>query len=205
MSWGPSVAASFWCCLPQFPPQLFSHKPPVSLLFSEPAAGDRVEQVWGHSCRRGDDTQLLRILLCQPQRHLRCCRSLFFFFCFSFVFQPDPEFHQRLTFSHDSSSSSSSQSCFHKQPLSCTSCSHIIEQYAGDVLRFVGSIGLFFSFTEVSVYCWTFLRFTLISFVQPDCVCSTLVYVSHLQIFGVWLSHRYRNLKDPRSNPGAFL
>lgn len=25
------------------------------------------------------------------------------------------------------------------------------------------------------------------------------------QILGVWLTHKYRNLKDPRSNPGAFL
>lgn len=75
-------------------------------------------------------------------------------------------------FSYVNPNGTCAASCFHKQPLSCTSCSHIIEQYAGDVLRFVGSIGLFFSFTE---------------------------------IFGVWLSHRYRNLKDPRSNPGAFL
>ncbi|CAF88740.1 unnamed protein product, partial [Tetraodon nigroviridis] len=28
---------------------------------------------------------------------------------------------------------------------------------------------------------------------------------SSLQIFGVWLARRYRNTKDPRSNPGAFL
>ncbi|XP_068426286.1 tetraspanin-13a [Clinocottus analis] len=54
----------------------------------------------------------------------------------------------------------------------CDTCSSTIQQTAGDVLRFVGGIGLFFSFTE---------------------------------IFGVWLAHRYRNLKDPRSNPGAFL
>ncbi|XP_034554581.1 tetraspanin-13a [Notolabrus celidotus] len=55
---------------------------------------------------------------------------------------------------------------------SCQTCSSIITQYAGEVLRFVGGIGLFFSFTE---------------------------------ILGVWLGHRYRNIKDPRSNPGAFL
>lgn len=54
----------------------------------------------------------------------------------------------------------------------CDTCSSIIQQYAGEVLRFVGGIGLFFSFTE---------------------------------ILGVWLAHRYRNIKDPRSNPGAFL
>ncbi|XP_030250571.1 tetraspanin-13-like [Sparus aurata] len=63
--------------------------------------------------------------------------------------------------------------CFHDAPSqSCNTCSNIIQQYTGEVLRFVGGIGLFFSFTE---------------------------------ILGVWLAHRYRNIKDPRSNPGAFL
>ncbi|CAJ1062858.1 tetraspanin-13b [Xyrichtys novacula] len=63
--------------------------------------------------------------------------------------------------------------CFsHSLPLTCDTCASIIQQYAGEVLRFVGGIGLFFSFTE---------------------------------ILGVWLAHRYRNIKDPRSNPGAFL
>lgn len=63
--------------------------------------------------------------------------------------------------------------CFqNKPPLTCYTCSGIIQRYAGGVLQFVGGIGLFFSFTE---------------------------------IFGVWLAHRYRNIKDPRSNPGAFL
>ncbi|XP_045899618.1 tetraspanin-13a isoform X1 [Micropterus dolomieu] len=28
---------------------------------------------------------------------------------------------------------------------------------------------------------------------------------SFTEILGVWLAHRYRNIKDPRSNPGAFL
>uniref|UniRef100_A0A8C7YEX2 Tetraspanin 13a n=1 Tax=Oryzias sinensis TaxID=183150 RepID=A0A8C7YEX2_9TELE len=55
---------------------------------------------------------------------------------------------------------------------SCSSCASILQTYAGDVLHFVGGVGLFFSFTE---------------------------------ILGVWLTHRYRNLKDPRTNPGAFL
>ncbi|XP_038161122.1 tetraspanin-13-like [Cyprinodon tularosa] len=54
----------------------------------------------------------------------------------------------------------------------CSPCSSILQSYAGEVLRFVGGIGLFFSFTEV---------------------------------LGVWLTHKYRNLKDPRANPGAFL
>lgn len=31
------------------------------------------------------------------------------------------------------------------------------------------------------------------------------VSAGFFQILGVWLTHRYRNLKDPRSNPGAFL
>lgn len=63
--------------------------------------------------------------------------------------------------------------CFHDNSTQkCETCSSTIKQYTGEVLRFVGGIGLFFSFTE---------------------------------IFGVWLAHRYRNIKDPRSNPGAFL
>ncbi|XP_048418170.1 tetraspanin-13a [Stegostoma tigrinum] len=54
----------------------------------------------------------------------------------------------------------------------CRPCGPILKTYAGEVLRFVGGIGLFFSFTE---------------------------------ILGVWLTHRYRNQKDPRANPSAFL
>ncbi|XP_061442879.1 tetraspanin-13 [Rhineura floridana] len=54
----------------------------------------------------------------------------------------------------------------------CVSCAPIIKEYSGKVLRFVGGIGLFFSFTE---------------------------------ILGVWLTFRYRNQKDPRANPSAFL
>ena len=46
------------------------------------------------------------------------------------------------------------QRCFHDTlSPSCNSCSNIIQQYTGEVLRFVGGIGLFFSFTEVSK-CW---------------------------------------------------
>uniref|UniRef100_A0A9L0SZ82 Tetraspanin 13 n=1 Tax=Equus caballus TaxID=9796 RepID=A0A9L0SZ82_HORSE len=63
------------------------------------------------------------------------------------------------------------QSCF-KSSRSCVPCAPIIGEYAGEVLRFVGGIGLFFSFTE---------------------------------ILGVWLTYRYRNQKDPRANPSAFL
>ncbi|NXE25767.1 TSN13 protein, partial [Ardeotis kori] len=54
----------------------------------------------------------------------------------------------------------------------CQPCAPIIEEYSGMVLRFVGGIGLFFSFTE---------------------------------ILGVWLTYRYRNQRDPRANPSAFL
>ncbi|XP_023262898.1 tetraspanin-13-like [Seriola lalandi dorsalis] len=63
-------------------------------------------------------------------------------------------------------------SCFKSPSPSCETCSSILQHYAGEVLQFVGGLGLFFSFTE---------------------------------ILGVWLTHRYRNIKDPRSNPGAFL
>lgn len=95
------------------------------------------------------------------------CAAVGLWFCF--VFQPQ----FGVLFSHASSSSSSCQSCFNKQPLSsCTSCSHIIEQYAGDVLRFVGGIGLFFSFTEVSVCCWRVCTVTH-RFLHPNCVRST--------------------------------
>ncbi|XP_028453703.1 tetraspanin-13b isoform X2 [Perca fluviatilis] len=55
---------------------------------------------------------------------------------------------------------------------SCSPCADKIQEHAGEVLRFVGGIGLFFSFTE---------------------------------ILGVWLTYRYRNQKDPRANPSAFL
>ncbi|KAM8967458.1 tetraspanin-13 [Pelodytes ibericus] len=54
----------------------------------------------------------------------------------------------------------------------CPTCASIIERHAEEVLRIVGGIGFFFSFTE---------------------------------ILGVWLTYRYRNQKDPRANPSAFL
>ncbi|XP_053570097.1 tetraspanin-13 [Bombina bombina] len=60
--------------------------------------------------------------------------------------------------------------CF--RTLSCLPCASIIEKHAEEVLRIVGGIGFFFSFTE---------------------------------ILGVWLTYRYRNQKDPRANPSAFL
>uniref|UniRef100_A0A8C4IK62 Tetraspanin 13b n=1 Tax=Dicentrarchus labrax TaxID=13489 RepID=A0A8C4IK62_DICLA len=55
---------------------------------------------------------------------------------------------------------------------SCRPCADKIQAHVGEALRFVGGIGLFFSFTE---------------------------------ILGVWLTYRYRNQKDPRANPSAFL
>ncbi|XP_028280683.1 tetraspanin-13-like [Parambassis ranga] len=68
--------------------------------------------------------------------------------------------------------SSCAAPCFSSPSPSCDTCSDIIQGFAGQVLLFVGGIGLFFSFTE---------------------------------ILGVWLTHRYRNLKEPRSGSGAFL
>ncbi|CAK6958931.1 tetraspanin-13-like [Scomber scombrus] len=62
--------------------------------------------------------------------------------------------------------------CFKQEHPSCLTCSTTIQKYTGEVLQFVGGLGLFFSFTE---------------------------------ILGVWLVHRFRNMKDPRSNPSAFL
>lgn len=55
---------------------------------------------------------------------------------------------------------------------SCEPCGDKIQLHAGEVLRVVGGIGLFFSFTEM---------------------------------LGVWFTYRYRNQKDPRANPSAFL
>ncbi|XP_058037989.1 tetraspanin-13 isoform X1 [Ahaetulla prasina] len=73
-------------------------------------------------------------------------------------------------FHNVSDDTSCSAECFETQ--SCKPCAPIIKEYSGMVLRFVGGIGLFFSFTE---------------------------------ILGVWLTYRYRNQKDPRANPSAFL
>ncbi|XP_073485613.1 tetraspanin-13 [Aquarana catesbeiana] len=61
--------------------------------------------------------------------------------------------------------------CFQTHNCELT-CGSIIEKHAEEVLRVVGGIGFFFSFTE---------------------------------ILGVWLTYRYRNQKDPRANPSAFL
>ncbi|XP_061598004.1 tetraspanin-13b [Cololabis saira] len=73
-------------------------------------------------------------------------------------------------FKHVDPSGPCEAACFHNH--SCLPCAEKIQEHVGEVLRFVGGIGLFFSFTE---------------------------------IFGVWLTYHYRNQKDPRANPSAFL
>lgn len=54
----------------------------------------------------------------------------------------------------------------------CHTCGDKMLDRGNDVLKILGGVGLFFSFTE---------------------------------ILGVWLAVRYRNQKDPRANPSAFL
>ncbi|XP_036422108.1 tetraspanin-13b [Colossoma macropomum] len=73
-------------------------------------------------------------------------------------------------FSHVDMNGTCAAACF--SHTKCDTCAAKIQEHAGEVLRFVGGIGLFFSFTE---------------------------------ILGVWLTYRYRNQKDPRANPSAFL
>ncbi|XP_066530675.1 tetraspanin-13b [Hoplias malabaricus] len=73
-------------------------------------------------------------------------------------------------FSHVDVNGTCAAACFSHGK--CGTCAAKIQEHAGEVLRFVGGIGLFFSFTE---------------------------------ILGVWLTYRYRNQKDPRANPSAFL
>uniref|UniRef100_A0A8C4EN31 Tetraspanin 13a n=1 Tax=Dicentrarchus labrax TaxID=13489 RepID=A0A8C4EN31_DICLA len=61
-------------------------------------------------------------------------------------------------------------SCFHNTPSpSCNTCSDIIQQYAGEVLQFVGGIGLFFSFTEVSEMSRQQMCFRNVEFVVNRC------------------------------------
>ncbi|KAI3357818.1 hypothetical protein L3Q82_016204, partial [Scortum barcoo] len=61
-----------------------------------------------------------------------------------------------------------------KKTGSCYTCGRKMLDHATEALKILGGVGLFFSFTEVS-------------------------------ILGVWLAVRYRNQKDPRANPSAFL
>lgn len=98
-------------------------------------AGGRVEQIGGHSEGRGEKPELLRLLQLQPQQLLRCCENPWP--CFS------TNQHPRDL------SSSVFQACSSSSPPSCPTCSSIMQEHAGEVLRFVGGIGLFFSFTEV--------------------------------------------------------
>nr|XP_033792399.1 tetraspanin-31 [Geotrypetes seraphini] len=60
--------------------------------------------------------------------------------------------------------------CIHANK--CETCGDLMLRHAGEALKILGGVGLFFSFTE---------------------------------ILGVWLAIRYRNQKDPRANPSAFL
>ncbi|XP_041945102.1 tetraspanin-31-like [Alosa sapidissima] len=62
--------------------------------------------------------------------------------------------------------------CKESKEKECSTCGDRMLLHSGKVLKILGGVGLFFSFT---------------------------------QIFGVWLAMRYRNQKDPRSNPSAFL
>lgn len=59
-----------------------------------------------------------------------------------------------------------------KKSHECLPCGDRMLSHANVVLKILGGVGLFFSFTE---------------------------------ILGVWLAVRYRNQKDPRANPSAFL
>ncbi|XP_071990935.1 tetraspanin-31 [Engystomops pustulosus] len=59
-----------------------------------------------------------------------------------------------------------------KSKTPCETCGNKMLNHAGEALKILGGVGLFFSFTEV---------------------------------LGVWLAFRYRNQKDPRANPSAFL
>ncbi|KAJ7317750.1 hypothetical protein JRQ81_003912 [Phrynocephalus forsythii] len=59
-----------------------------------------------------------------------------------------------------------------KSKAACPRCGDVMMEHSDEVLKILGGVGLFFSFTEV---------------------------------LGVWLAMRYRNQKDPRANPSAFL
>ncbi|OXB62920.1 hypothetical protein ASZ78_008896 [Callipepla squamata] len=97
-----------------------------------------------------------------------------------------------------------SSDCFRSHQ--CQPCAPIIEEYSGMVLRFVGGIGLFFSFTECS---FQTIAITSARDVAPKAgptsLLPTNIFVFSFQILGVWLTYRYRNQKDPRANPSAFL
>ncbi|XP_071191945.1 tetraspanin-31-like isoform X1 [Salvelinus alpinus] len=74
----------------------------------------------------------------------------------------------------------------------CFTCGDLMLQHAAEALKILGAVGLFFSFTEC-----IFSRRKGTTPVKP---------ITQLhKILGVWLAARYRNQKDPRANPSAFL
>lgn len=113
----------------------------------------------------------------------------------------------------------------------CPSCMQKLQSTIDYAFKLCGSIGLFFSFTEVKVHAlfpilyifniYTFKKCNVkiyiilnsITFVKlfyfvrknSDLLHLTLVNINPLQFVGVWLTVRYRNQKDPRANPSAFL
>ncbi|KAJ8967103.1 hypothetical protein NQ314_003115 [Rhamnusium bicolor] len=74
-------------------------------------------------------------------------------------------------------------------PCSCPPCMTKLQSTINYAFKLCGWIGLFFSFTEVSI---------LLSILSNGDGCM-------FQFMGVLLTVRYRNQKDPRANPSAFL
>lgn len=127
----------------------------------------------------------------------------------------------------------------------CPTCMHQLQSTIDYAFKLCGSIGLFFSFTEVRfrakrrhvtyhvyIYCTGYnikccteydllntiylifkssiRKCTYIHIAVTDYDESTLIFANanmcaRLQFVGVWLTVRYRNQKDPRANPSAFL
>lgn len=75
-------------------------------------------------------------------------------------------------------------------------------RHSDEALKILGGVGLFFSFTEVTG--GRVPRFGGLTF-WGGRHCSAPPSPRLLQILGVWLAMRYRNQKDPRANPSAFL
>lgn len=82
----------------------------------------------------------------------------------------------------------------------CPGCLKKLQSTINYAFKLCGWIGLFFSFTEVS-FCKVFTIYwavnILIHIYWGLACCS--------QFMGVLLTVRYRNQKDPRANPSAFL
>lgn len=201
MSWGASVASSFRCCLLQY------GSPTIQLSHCS-SQNQLLEIGWNKS----EATQA------DVEKTLNCCGFSYVNpngTCAAvgvcFVLQPDSEFHPKLlrflTLTtppppspqpHPPRAALTKSRC-HPAPRARTSSSSTLETCCGSSAasdsssvsrRWVCIVGGF-----AQSYIDSYIR---IVFAQPECV-------SHLQIFGVWLAHRYRNLKDPRSNAGAFL